>query len=129
MKDFTHIDCCINCENFCFCDGDYCCLPNFMIHQYNVTNYPELDNKPNKGFFSDSRMFRDIDRTMKLGKDCEDYHKWGTYMYVHDCPNTYLEEYKKFKEWDRLCYQLEQHVLDPSGYYELITKPKYFKNI
>ena len=73
-------------------------------------------------------MFRDIDRTMKLGKDCEDYHKWGTYMYVHDCPNTYLEEYKKFKEWDRLCYQLEQHVLDPSGYYELITKPKYFKN-
>ena len=76
MKDFTHIDCCINCENFCFCDGDYCCLPNFMIHQYNVTNYPELDNKPNKGFFSDSRMFRDIDRTMKLGKDCEDYHKW-----------------------------------------------------
>jgi hypothetical protein len=50
-------------------------------------------------------------------------------MYVHDCPNTYLEEYKKFKEWDRLCYQLEQHVSDPSGYYELITKPKYFKNI
>lgn len=51
MKDFTHIDCCINCENFCFWDGDYCCLPNFMIHQYNITNYPELDNKPNKGFF------------------------------------------------------------------------------
>ena len=100
-----------------------------MIHQYNITNYPEFDNKPNKGFFSDSRMFRDIDRTMKLGKDCEDYHKWGTYIYVQNCPNEHLEEYKKFKEWDKLCYQLEQHVSDKSGIYEKLIKSKYFSNM
>ena len=110
FKDFTNKDCCINCENFCFWDGDYCCFPNFKIHQYNITYYPEFDSKPNKGYFSDNRMFGDIDNTMVLGKDCEDYHKWGTYMYVPDCPNDHLEEYKKFKEWDKLCHQLEQHV-------------------
>ena len=47
-------------------------------------------------------------------------------MYVPDCPNEYLEEYKRFKEWDKICHQLEQHVSDPSGYYEKITKPIYF---
>ena len=36
------------------------------------------------------------------------------------------ENYKKFKEWDKLCKQLEEHVSDPSGYYEKITKPIYF---
>ena len=129
MKDFTYKDCCINCENFCFWDGDYCCFPNFKIHQYNITYYPEYDTKPNKGYFSDNRMFGDIDNTMVLGKDCEDYHKWGTYMYVPDCPNDHLEEYKRFKEWDKLCHQLEQHVSDPSGIYKNIIKPKYFSNI
>ena len=96
FKDFTNIDCCINCEGFCFWDGDYCCFPNFKIHQYGWPHQLWMDG--------------DIDKTMVLGKDCEDYHKWGTYMYVPNCHNEYLEEYKKFKEWDKLCYQLEQHI-------------------
>ena len=95
FKDFTKKDCCINCESFCWWDGDYCCFPNMKIHQYNITNYPEFDSKPNKGYFSDNRMFGDIDNTMVLGKNCEDYHKWGTYMYVSNCPNEHLEEYKR----------------------------------
>ena len=40
-----------------------------------------------------------------------------------------MQEYKKFKKWDKLCYQLEQHVSDKSGIYEKMIKPKYFSNI
>ena len=72
-------------------------------------------------------MIGDIDNTM-MGPDtdnpCEDYVKWGTYMYNNDCPNDILTEYKKFKEWDKLCRQLKQHVSDSSGIYKKITKPK-----
>jgi hypothetical protein len=127
MKDFTNVDCCINCENFCEWDGDYCCFPHFMIHQYNIKYYPEYDNKHNGGYFSDDRMFRDIDKTMVLAKDCEDYKKYGTGMRNPDYPNVHLEEYKRFKEWDKLCYQLEEHVSDKSGLYEQRFKKMFFK--
>lgn len=129
IKDFTNKDCCINCENFCYWDGDYCCFPHFMIHQYNITYYSEYDNKPNKGYFSDNRMFNDIDNTMMgpdTDKQCQDYVKWGTNMKVKNCPNDIFEEYKKFKTWDKLCYQLEQHVSDKSGIYEKYIKSKLF---
>ena len=122
FKDFTKKDCCINCEAFCWWDGDYCCTMKMKIHQYGYGN-------ENGGYFANPYMNRDIDNTMQLGKNCEDYRKWGTYMYVPNCPNEHLEEYKRFKEWDKLCYQLEQHVSDPSDVYEKYIKPIFYPNI
>ena len=93
MKDFTNKDCCLNCQGFCFWDGDYCCSLQMKIHQYGLGN----------GFHY---MTRDIDNTMKgpdTDRPCEDYVRC---LYSDDI----IEEYKKFKEWDRLCDQLEKHV-------------------
>ena len=115
FKDFSNKKCCLTCDGFCWWDGDYCCTMEMKIHQYCW---------PHQIWFD-----RDIDKTMVLGKNCKDYHKWGTYMYVSNCPNEFLEEYKKFKEWDKLCWQLEQHVNDPSGVYENIIKPRFYSNI
>ena len=127
--DFTNKDCCLNCECFCFWDGDYCCFPHMQIHQYGAYQYREFNHNPNKGFSADTRMFGDIDKTMVLGKDCEDYKKWGTYMYTDLMPNDFIPEYKKFKAWERLCKQLEDHVSDPSGVYEKLVRHLYFLTI
>lgn len=127
--DFTNKDCCLNCECFCFWDGDYCCFPHMQIHQYGADQYHEFNHNPNKGFFADTRMFGDIDKTMVLGKDCEDYKKWGTYMYTDLMSNDFISEYKKFKAWERLCKQLEDHVSDPSGVYERDWRCRYFPTI
>lgn len=83
-KDFSNKDCCLNCQGFVFWDGDYCCFPNFKIHQYGYSN----------GIW----MNEDIDNTMKTPETCEDYEKI-TYPSIL---NEYLAEYKKFKEYQEM---------------------------
>jgi hypothetical protein len=73
-------------------------------------------------------MNKDIDKTMETPETCEDY-KYTHHEKYPEFDNPYIKEYKKFKKWDKLCNQLEQHVSDQSGYYEKLTKPIYFSNI
>lgn len=97
IKDFTNKKCCLNCEGFCWWDGDYCCTKKMKIHQFGYGN-------SNGGYFGTTYMNKDIDNTMETPETCEDY--------VYSSKNDYFikEEYKKFKEWDKLCKQLEYHV-------------------
>ena len=95
FKVFSNIPCCLNCDGFFFWDGDYCCFPNFKIHQYGW---------PHQIWFD-----RDIDKTMQTPETCEDY-SYRHHERYPESQNEFKREYRKFKEWDRLCYQLEQHV-------------------
>ena len=95
MKDFTNKKCCLTCDGFCFWDGDYCCFPNFMIHQYGWSHQIWMDS--------------DIDKSMKTPETCKDY-SYRHHERYPESENEFIKEYKKFKEWDKLCYQLEQHV-------------------
>lgn len=126
MKDFTNKKCCLTCDGFCFWDGDYCCFPHMDIHQNGAWRYPQFDNKPNGGFFSDTRMFSDIDKTMETPETCKDY-KYTHHERYPESDNPYIKEYKKFKEFDKLCKQLEDHVSDKSGLYKKCFHNFYFK--
>ena len=102
--DYTNQHCCLVCDGFCWWDGDYCCTKNFKIHQFGFGN-------ENGGYFDYPYMNEDIDNTMETCETCVDY------SYIHhekypEIQNPYKKEYKKFKEWDRLCKQLEAHVSD-----------------
>ena len=112
FKDFSNKKCCLTCDGFCWWDGDYCCTMEMKIHQYGW---------PHQIWFNG-----DIDKTMETPETCEDY-SYRHHEKYPESENEYIEEYKKFKIWDKLCWQLEQHVSDPSGIYEKITKLKYFK--
>ncbi len=125
LKDFSNKKCCLNCDGFCWWDGDYCCTKEMKIHQYGIQYYPEFDHNPNKGYFADTRMFGDIDNTMQTPETCEDYDYRHHETYP-ESDNIYIKEYKKFKEWDRLCKQLKDHVSDPSGIYDNWFKYQYF---
>ena len=114
LKDFLNKKCCLNCDGFCWWDGDYCCTKEMKIHQYGML-YPY-------GYWW---MNSDIDKTMETPETCKDYEYTHHEKYP-ESDNPYIKEYEKFKEWDKLCKQLEEHVSDPSGYYERITKPIYF---
>lgn len=114
FKDFSDKKCCLNCDGFCWWDGDYCCTMEMKIHQYCW---------PHQIWFD-----RDIDKTMETPETCEDYHYKHHEKYP-ESENEYIQEYKKFKEWDKLCYQLEQHVSDSSGVYKNYIKPKFYSNI
>lgn len=95
MKDFCNKKCCLTCRHFAFWDGDYCCASEMNIHQFNF----------NDGIW----MNKDIDNTMETPDTCEDYE--DRYIpKIEGYQNMYVEEYKKWKEWDKLCYQLNQHV-------------------
>ena len=88
-------DCCLNCHDFRFWDDDYCCITKMKIHQYGYDN-------ENGGYGAYTFMNEDIDNTMETPETCKDYS--------FDDNKEYIEEYKKFKEWDRLYKQLEAHV-------------------
>ena len=90
IKNYTNKDCCLNCCNFSFWDGDYCCVSHMQIHQYgfDIHHYPYMNE--------------DIDNTMETPETCEDYSK---------CENDWIiEEYKKYKELQKLCKKLESFV-------------------
>ena len=99
MKDYTNKDCCLNCEGFCWWDGDYCCTKHMEIHQYGYGN-------KNGGYTSYPFMNEDIDNTMETTETCEDYDK----ITYNPKLNQYIDQYKKFKEFDKLCKQLYNHV-------------------
>ena len=107
MKDFTNKKCCLNCDGFCWWNGDYCCTKEMFIHQYGYKNGPWFNE--------------DIDNTMETPDTCEDYEYTHHETYP-ESNNPYIKEYKKFKEWDKLCRQLENHVLDASGIYKEFIK-------
>lgn len=106
MKDYTNTKCCLNCNAFCWWDGDYCCTIKMKIHQYGY--YPKNGYT---AWFNE-----DIDNTMETPDTCP--------KYIYDIYNKqcYIEEYKKFKEWERLCQQLHDHVTDKSGIYKRLSK-------
>lgn len=108
MKNFCDKKCCLNCSHFAFWDGDYCCTAEMKIHQF--------------GFADDIFFNVDIDNTMETPDTCGDYDE----RYSKKISDMYMDEYKKWKEWDILCNQLKEHISDKSGYYEKITKPIYF---
>ena len=93
MKDFTNKDCCLNCYNFEWWDGDYCCVPHLKIHQYgfDIHHYPYMNE--------------DIDNTMQTPETCEDYLTLN-----NDWSDWIIEEYKKYKELQKLCKNLENFV-------------------
>lgn len=68
---------CLNCENFAFWDGDYCCLAKFVI----------LDEGDENNDFTE-----DILRTMKTEDECVDYKK------SYDESIKYKEYKKRFKK-------------------------------
>ena len=76
MKD-KYKESCINCDNFAWWDGDYCCIIKFLI----------LQNSP-KGEFT-----KEILGTMKTSDDyCENYSK------VKKELNAYEEPFNEFLE-------------------------------
>ena len=99
MDDYTNKDCCLNCHGFSWWDGDYCCISCMEIHQYGFGN-------ENGGYTAYPFMNSDIDKTMKTPETCKYYSK------VDNNPkyNQYMEEYKKFKKFDKLCNELNQYV-------------------
>lgn len=99
FKDYTNKDCCLNCDGFCFWDGDYCCTKLMEIHQYGI--------RSNDSFIAQPWMNQDIDNTMLLKEECKDYNK---VVYNQNTDNEYIKEYKKWKEWDRLCKQYENNL-------------------
>jgi len=96
IKDFTNKKCCLTCDGFCWWDGDYCCTQEMKIHQYGY---------PNGVWFN-----KDIDKTMKTPDNCKLY-RYRHHQTYPESDNEFIKEYKKFKEWDKLCQQLENHVL------------------
>lgn len=105
IKDFTNKKCCLTCDGFCWWDGDYCCTQKMDIHQFGYSN---------GNWFNE-----DIDNTMQTSETCKDYeYTHMTHDKYTEFTNGYIKEYKKFKEWDRLCKQLEDHVSDKSGLYK-----------
>lgn len=76
MKD-KYKESCINCDNFAWWDGDYCCIAKFLI----------LQNSP-KGKFTE-----EILKTMKTSDDyCENYSKVKKEFNAYEEPfNTFLE--------------------------------------
>jgi len=107
IKDFSYKKCCLNCDGFCYWDGDYCCIKEMSIHQYGNES---------------EQMTCDIDNTMQTPETCKKY-KYAHHEKYPKSDNLYIKEYKKFKEWDKLCKQLEDHVSDKSGLY------KYYKQL
>ena len=93
MIDYTNKDCCLNCCNFSFWDGDYCCVSHMQIHQYgfDIHYYPYMNE--------------DIDNTMETPETCKDYSKFN-----NDISEMMYDEYKKYKELQKLCVQLESFV-------------------
>lgn len=68
---------CLNCENFAFWDGDYCCLSNFTI----------LCESNKNGDFTN-----DILHTLKTKDDCVDWKKNESDFHI----KLYKEKYDKF---------------------------------
>ena len=92
--------CRLNCDGFCWWDGDYCCTKKISIHQYGYPN----------GYW----MNRDIIKTMETPETCEEY------KYVHhekypESENPYIKEYNKLIELIRLEDELDKFVNDYSG--------------
>ena len=116
IEDFSHKKCCLNCNGFCWWDGDYCCAKEMKTHQDGIL-YP----------YGYQWMNSDIDKTMKTPETREDY-KYAHHEKYHESDNQYIKEYKKFKEWDKLCKQLEDHVSDPSGIYKKFMKHFLFSS-
>ena len=104
LIDYSRKKCCLTCDGFCWWDGDYCCTKEIKIHQFGYGN-------ENGGHTAYPFMNRDIDKTMETPETCEDYEYCHHEKYP-ESENDYIRQYKKFKEWDRLCWQLEEHVND-----------------
>ena len=67
---------CINCDNFCWWDGDYCCLAKMVI----------LDYSDGNGGFT-----KEILQTMKTSDECIDYVKSFS-----EKRNIYQEKFDEF---------------------------------
>jgi hypothetical protein len=87
------------------------------IHQYGIGNV-------DRGYVSNPWMTHDIDITMKTPKTCEDYmHEVSNEWQTKENTSSYIiEEYKKMKELEKLEIDLENHVKDKWGVYEMIKK-------
>lgn len=87
-KDYRNKKCCLNCKNFVWWDGDYCCVSDMKIHQYGFGNQ-------NGGYLGTTYMNEDIDNTMQTPETCDDYE--------HTFKNIYINlEYSKFKEYQEM---------------------------
>jgi hypothetical protein len=115
--DYTHKDCCLNCQAFCWWDDMWVCTMQMKIHQYGIGNV-------DRGYVSNPWMTHDIDITMKTPKTCEDYmHEVSNEWQSKENTSSYIiEEYKKMKELEKLEIDLENHVKDKWGVYEMIKK-------
>lgn len=108
IKDFSHKKCCLNCDGFCWWDGDYCCTKEMKIHQYGIL-YP----------YGYMWMNKDIENTMQTPETCIEYN-YRHHKRYPESDNEYIKEYRKFREWQDLIYKYESHIQDKSGVYQLL---------
>ena len=92
--------CCLNCDGFCWWDGDYCCTKEMSIHQYGYPNGPWMD--------------RDIIKTMETPETCK-YYTYAHHERYPESDNPYIKEYNKLIELIRLEDELDKFVNDYSG--------------
>lgn len=104
-KDFSNVDCCLNCKNFTWWDGDYCCVSDMKIHQFGFGNQ-------NGGYFGTTYMNEDIDNTMKIKEECDDWEKYNHRQYIQ-------KEYLKFKDFENKQNQYYAHIIDKWDFKQL----------
>ena len=92
--------CCLNCDGFCWWDGDYCCTKEMSIHQYGYPN----------GYW----MNRDIIKTMETPETCK-YYAYTHHEKYPESDNPYINEYNKLMELIKLEDELDKFVNDYSG--------------
>lgn len=79
MKNYLKCHCCLDCQAFCWWDGDYCCTMQMKIHDHS----------------KDGRMSMNIQRTMKTPETCNDY-MYDDSVYSVGCFER--DEYARFYE-------------------------------
>lgn len=112
-KDFSNVDCCLNCKNFRWWDGDYCCVADMKIHQFGFGNQ-------NGGYFGTTYMNEDIDNTMQTPETCDDWKKYIHHQYIQ-------KEYLKFKDFQNKQKQYYDHIIDKWNVKQL-KKNSYVKD-
>lgn len=88
MKNWNTCDCCLNCRNFSFWDGDYVCPWHWELHQAGYQN--------KGGYIINTWMNEDIDQTMQTPETCPDYDKNND---IEERNNWMHDEYARFMKW------------------------------
>lgn len=90
--------CCLTCKNFAYWDGDYCCVPNFLILQDGIC-------KDRGGYHDPAWMTSQLEKNMKFANDCPDYE-----TSEHPFSGDYVKEYKRYRELQNKIEELQSFL-------------------